>query len=81
MSMNLHCEEVDLWQTPTYITYMCFSNEDGGWQGILYRYTQWVKSCANGPFKSSYDADIALQNVKEHLNKFKGKKQLTFSIV
>lgn len=24
MSMNLHCDEYDLMQTPTYITYMCY---------------------------------------------------------
>ena len=81
MSMNLHCEEVDLWQTPTHITYMCFSNGDGGWQGILYRYTQWVKSCANGVYKSTQEADYAQQAVNDHLSKFKNKKVLTFSIV
>lgn len=24
MSMNLECKEVELWQTPTHITYMCY---------------------------------------------------------
>ena len=33
MSMNLECSELDLWQTPTWVTYICFSNYDGGWMG------------------------------------------------
>jgi hypothetical protein len=29
MSMNLHCNQVELWQTPTYVTHMCLMNKDG----------------------------------------------------
>ena len=48
MSMNLHCEETTLWQTPTHITNMCYSNSNGGWKGILYRYLEWVNSHLTG---------------------------------
>ena len=42
MSMNLGCDEMDLWQTPTYITDMCMSlddngNPDGGMEGVRKR--------------------------------------------
>ena len=29
MSINLHCNKVDLWQTPTYVTYMCLMTPKG----------------------------------------------------
>lgn len=29
MSINLHCNKVNLWQTPTYITYMCLMTTKG----------------------------------------------------
>lgn len=29
MSMNLHCKQVELWQTPTKITYMCMTFAKG----------------------------------------------------
>lgn len=71
MSMNLRCEQVELWQTPTYITYMCYSNEDGGWQGILYRYEEWVLSQTDGVWdnESAYQKAKARQNY--HLQELK----------
>jgi DUF1680 family protein len=35
MSMNLHCDQIELQQTPTYITYMCMVDSDGEVQGEL----------------------------------------------
>jgi hypothetical protein len=81
MSMNLQCKEVDLWQTPTSITYMCYSNKDGGSKGILYRYSEWVKGSLNRGYKDAEEADWARENVNDHLAQFMGKKKLTFSIV
>ena len=81
MSMNLWCEEVALWQTPTFITYMCYSNGDGGWKGILYRYSEWVKGTGNGAYKTVEDAQDAQYRIQAHLAQFSGKKKLTFSIV
>jgi hypothetical protein len=80
MSMNLHCKEVDLWQTPTYITYMCYSNKNGGWKGILYRYSEWVRGQRN-TFKDVEEAEWWCSVVRDHLAQFEGKKKLTFSIV
>jgi hypothetical protein len=81
MSMNLKCKEVELWQTPTHITYMCYSNGDGGWQGILYRYSEWIKNGINHTFPSKESADDWHNQVKEHLSQFEDKNALTFFIV
>lgn len=79
MSMNLRCKEVALWQTPTHITYMCFSNNDGGWEGILYRYSEWVKGTLNGAWTSEDLADHK-ERVNNHLAELNLHKKLTFSI-
>jgi len=80
MSMNLYCEEVELWQTPTYITYMCYSNNDGGFQGIRYRYTQWVKSHLNGVWDDVEDYTDTKERIKEHLEKLNSYKKLRFYV-
>lgn len=79
--MNLDCKEVPLWQTPTHITHMCYSNGDGGWQGIRYRYCEWVKGTLNGTWQSHEDLQDAQNHVKEHIAELMSKKNLTFSIV
>ena len=56
MSMNLHCKEVDLQQTPTYITYICYysykkDKENSNvavqvkdnWISIREKYILWLK--------------------------------------
>jgi len=80
MSINLHMEvkriKIDLWQTPTFITYMCLVNDKGKVRGAvkgkearrsLYIYLEWVRSHASGMFKSSEDANDARLTVNEHL--------------
>jgi hypothetical protein len=84
MSMNLTCAEVELWQTPTYITYMCYSNEDGGWQGIKYRYIQWVKSLTNGVYntKAEIKQRNDLQNrIQDHIKELDSFDELHFDII
>lgn len=71
MSMNLHCKELDLWQTPTHITYMCMSldkkgNPDGGMEGVRKRYLYWVRSHTNGVWKVPEQYEEMKSNVKEH---------------
>jgi hypothetical protein len=85
MSMNLNAKEVDLLQTPTWITYMCYSNRNGGWKGILYRYEQWVWSTMSGVWQDSEDLDYKIESIKRHLkivhDAVKKHKKLTFSII
>lgn len=67
MSMNLHCEEMDLWQTPGFITYMCYSSDDDTWQGILGRYKIWVKSHTDGVWPDLQDYENMKENVRDHI--------------
>ena len=86
MSMNLNCrnkktqKEVSLYQTPTYMSYMIYSNGDGGNKGILYRYEQYLLSTLNGTFKTEdlplveqrrKDIQTHLMNLKQELTKMK----------
>lgn len=89
MSMNLVCDECELLQTPTWVTWMCLSWDpinkvsDGGWQGILRRYEHWVMSHCNGAFESKEDHDETVKFYTDHINKLKKiakkKNYLTFS--
>ena len=73
MSMNLHCEGVSLKQTPTYISYMCYSNGDGGSKGILYRYEQWLWYNIGSVFENREDYDEEATWIKEHLGELNRK--------
>ena len=61
--MNLHCNRMELRQTPTYITYMCMVQPDGSIpdevaglkaKHALQIYSQWIRSSINGPW---YDVE------------------------
>lgn len=77
MSMNLHAqygkEKIDLWQTPTQITYTLIGTdkhcEFHGAQArdILKRYCMWVKYSANGVWASGEDANWAREVADMHL--------------
>jgi len=51
MSMNLFCNQVDLWQTPTHISYMCMIDDNGNMDpktgkkavAVLKRYIEYVR--------------------------------------
>lgn len=81
MSMNLHCEEMDLWQSPTAITYMCYSHADGGWQGIKYRYIQWVKGSLNGVWDDEAEHKSAIKAVNEHIEELNSYEKLNFFVM
>lgn len=71
MSMNLHCDGVDLWHTPTHITDMCMSmdndgNPDGGMEGVRKRYLTWVRSRLDGVWRNKEDYEIEKMIVDEH---------------
>jgi hypothetical protein len=81
MSLNLHCSECDLWQTPTYVTEMCMVQNDGTIPGeltgakarhALYIYTMWVNDSASGGvwgFKTKEEADDARQFANAEIEK------------
>ena len=82
MSMNLICEEMEIPQTPTYITWMILSNNDGGLEGIKYRYIQWANYQRQELFnnaktkKDQKDIDRAW---KAHIKKLNSFKELHWS--
>lgn len=43
MSMNLHCTNFELPQIPTYMSYLIYSNGDGGNKGVAYRLEQYIR--------------------------------------
>ena len=86
MSLNLHCDQIDLWQTPTYITQMCMSmnnnrEPDGGMEAVRRRYLMWVGSHTNGHWKNHEDFEAMKQRVEEHINKVLAIKNPEFYIV
>lgn len=90
MSMNLHCEEMELRQTPTYITYMCayvghdkdgMYVQDKDWKAIRFRYIEWVKSGLNGVWEDPDDYEYAKKEIAEHVEKLMKFKKLNFYVM
>lgn len=78
MSMNLKCKEVDLIQTPTYITYACYyANlnrwEPSDWRTIRDKYLMWFAAETN----RTQDWD----RYNEHLDELMACETLTFFVV
>jgi len=77
MSMNLYCVNLDLWQTPTYITNMCCMTEEGimhtltGADAIraLNCYMEWVSSHINGLWKDEESCRIMRDGVNTECKK------------
>lgn len=78
--MNLYAKAdgkytLDLWQTPTRITYTLCVDENGPAERLtgknarraLQAYYQWVKYSTNGSWSSKEELETAIENVREHL--------------
>lgn len=75
MSLNLTLhdgQQIELWQTPTWVTYMCLSYnpETAEPDGVRRRYGYWVGSHLNGSWED-----------REHLELINSVKQPEFSYV
>ena len=90
MSMNLHCKEMDLRQTPTCITNMCVyvgvgkdghGVQDKNWKAIRYRYIQWVKSHLNGVWEDPDDYEWVRKSIEEHIDELMSFKKLHFYVM
>lgn len=89
MSINLHArtkkEVIDLWQTPTQISYTILPSsieEATGKkaQEALERYLEWVYYSWTGKLLSYEDQKILIQEVEDHIyyvNQFMKNKTLT----
>ena len=70
MSMNLHCNEIDLWQTPTWLSYVALYDSTGKKRPkkeTLHIYKEFVKSKTQGCFSSREIHDNIKHAVDTHL--------------
>jgi len=81
MSINLHCKEVELWQTPTFVTFMLFNEryDDGkkDWKAIRDRYIFWLmeKKRTYGQEKNTVAA------IEEHIEEIRSCVTMEFYII
>lgn len=83
MSMNLACEEMSLWQTPTYISYMCLLRKGDKWEDVRDRYLLWVKQHLEGVWEDEqleYYEQLK-EEIREHVAEVLSHKKLTFYII
>ena len=78
MSINLQCKEVELWQTPTWVTNICYSKNQGGWRGIRDRYLIWLNSQLNGVYSYPRELQQKREIIQEHQEELLSFKQLHF---
>jgi len=74
MSMNLRCDEIDLWQTPTWITRICLYDANGDFRPVTettHIYMAWVKQHLNGVWKDQIIYDNMKTSVRQHVNEIK----------
>lgn len=82
MSMNLHCSEVPLVQTPTCITYMCLGphdNPEKDWRAIRDRYIKWLESHWQG-LQTPEKIERRI-NTAPHIEELMSQDHLTFCVV
>ena len=64
MSMNLHCNKYPIMQLPTYISYLIYSDNDGGTGGVLYRYEMYVRHLYQDTFNKLAGNEKRQKNVE-----------------
>jgi len=83
VSMNLKCNRMDLWQTPTWVTDVCMSigpsgKPDGGHNGIRRRYVRWAWARANGVFSDKEQHDLLCDEIRCHVEELRSFKAVRF---
>jgi len=71
MSMNLYSPQLDLWQTPTWVTYLALYDGDGNERTLKEKkhiYASWVKSQGNGSYPDREAAEFHRQAINGHLS-------------
>ena len=74
MSMNLHSDEVDLWQTPTWITYLALwdsNSDERPLEESLHVYISWVESHTEGGWESTEALENMRDRVRHHVEEVK----------
>lgn len=80
MSMNLHAESrgkaIELWQTPTWVTYMALVDCDGNVRSsvkgkearrAIFIYLEWAKSSLSGTWKDAARLEESRRRVTSHV--------------
>ncbi len=81
MSTNLTCEQVELWQTPTWFTWAVNFTYNGGvrdWEDTKYLYIEWVKGHTTGVWDSIEDAEEIVRSIAEHIKELDSHDKLDF---
>lgn len=65
MSMNLHCNKYPIMQLPTYISYLIYSNNDGGSSGVVYRYEMYMRHLYQNAFNKLAGNEQGQKNVED----------------
>ena len=94
LTLEVNGRDVELWQTPTYITYMCLMDADGKCstktelleaKRAIYCYLTWINSTTNGVWASSQEHEAARANVNRHvkevLQELKSAKTIEVSLI
>jgi hypothetical protein len=91
VSLNLTCNNLALWQTPTQVTFMCLSynpktlKPDGGHVGVRRRYLQWVSLVFQDKFNAASkdpEEQRALEReYREHVEAMKALVRPIFSYI
>jgi len=87
MSINLQCEEMDLYQTPTWVTDLCyFADTEKGtpssWRTIREKYKLWVRSLGPNPWDSDNEEDVSQwEAINAHLAELYNYSELNFFIM
>lgn len=70
MSMNLRSNEVELYQTPTWVAFVAkydCKGKERSLQETKYIYSEWVQSTLQGRWANSDDFEAAHKSIEAHL--------------
>jgi len=84
MSMNLHADTIDLWQTPTWLTIVSLKKESGKsrkWTDTRFIYAEWVKGKLNGCWDNDDEYFAMKGRVESHLEELYNLKKINFQMM
>jgi hypothetical protein len=94
LTLEVNGRDVELWQTPTYITYMCLMDANGKYstktelleaKRAVHCYLTWINSTTNGVWDSSQEHEEARatvnRHVKEVLQELESAKTIEVSLI
>lgn len=84
MSLNLYCNDFDVIQTPTYITFMIYDDGCGGNDAIKRRYLNYIRYLRQEEFNHFANNPQAQKDIwdgwTDHINRCIASGKLSFGI-